>query len=164
MTKHLLQEKYGGSEKERDNAKNKYLKKNTFFQNYLCCSASLKLNITKLSSEPTIVFQVVPHVVFFVPGIDYFLINTFPDSTQNVNSTPSYFLLDIFPNSQQFQDAQINYTVLSIKCIKKNNKYLLNTYYKQCTYMDTITPSLALYSILIISCIHLLILLIYLTY
>lgn len=35
MTKHLLQEKYGGSEKEGDNAKNKYLKK-THFSRITC--------------------------------------------------------------------------------------------------------------------------------
>lgn len=43
--------------------------------------------------------------------------------------------------SSCFSFLQINYTVLSIKCVKKSNKYLLNTYYKQCMYIDNYSKS-----------------------
>lgn len=122
------------------------IQKSTFFQNDLCCSANLKLNITELSSEPTLLCQVAPQVVFFLLGTEDFLISTFPDSIKNARSSPSHFLLNVFYNSHYFQVAQIAYTVWSIQHIIKTNKYLLITYHKQLTCVDTILPSLALYS------------------
>lgn len=113
MTKHLLQEKYGGGGEQGSQCQEQISEKNTFFQNDSCCSASLKLNITKRSSETTILIsQVVPHAVFFLPEIDHFLITPFSDSTPNVRSSPSFSFLTAPSNSQHFQDAKINYSVV----------------------------------------------------
>lgn len=113
----------------------------------MCCSANLKLNITELPSEPTILCQVAPQVVFFLLGTEDFLISTFPDSTKNVSPSPSLFLhFNVLSNSHYLQVAQIAYIVLSIQHIMKNNKYLLITYHKQFLCVDTILPTLALYS------------------